>query len=46
MKDRIGLAMSILGHADGHEARAIDEAVLALLGIDIDEIRAMRGEGE
>ena len=46
MRDRIGLAMSILGHSDGHEIRAIDEAVLALLGVDIDEIRMLRGEGE
>jgi len=39
---RIALALSILGHADGHEARAIDEAVLALQGATLDELAGIR----
>lgn len=39
---RIALACSILAHAAGHEARAVDEALLALQGATIDELAAMR----
>jgi len=45
MDGRIGLALSILNSADGHEARAIDEAILALLGVDIDQLLALRTAG-
>ncbi len=39
---RIALARSILTHSAGYEARAVDEALLALQGATIDELAAMR----
>lgn len=39
---RVALARSILAHAEGHEARAVDEALLALQGATLGELVAMR----
>jgi len=41
-RHRIALAMSILGHAEGREVDAVDEAILALQGATIDELAAIR----
>lgn len=42
LEDRVVVAKSILGHADGHEKQACAEALLALQGATVDEIAAMR----
>ena len=46
MAARVALAKSILGHADHNEARAVDEALLALQGATIAEIAALRAARE
>lgn len=42
--ERIALARSLLGHAEGHEQRAVREALAALDGADIDQLRHDREE--
>lgn len=45
-EQRIGLARSLLAHAEGHEQRAVREALAALDGADIDQLRADRDNQE
>ena len=44
-RERIALALSILNNAEGHEDRAVTEAMLALDGVTLSELAKMRGRG-